>query len=140
MDTSKLIRYRSKSGKMTYFPSKETGSVSFNLTAQGRQILKEQSLLLGMSQGDYIEALIRQGRIFSIQKDRKTTRKGGAPSFFTGMKTRGTTTAVSITPLAHSMLDEQVAASKMSRGDYLEFLLLETVKTEITQTQELVEA
>ena len=30
-----------------------------------------------------------------------------------------------VTPLAHRLLDEQVAASRMSRGDYIEYLLRE---------------
>jgi hypothetical protein len=55
---------------------------------------------------------------------KQTGPKGGAKSFFFG-KNRGTTTAVCVTPMAHRLLDEQVAASRMSRGDYIEYLLRE---------------
>src|ERR1700679_795935 len=55
---------------------------------------------------------------------KQTGPKGGAKSFFFG-KNRGTTTAVCVTPMGHRLLDEQVAASRMSRGDYIEYLLRE---------------
>jgi hypothetical protein len=110
------------------FPGKESGSVSFNLTALGRQLLKEQAASAGVSNGDYVEMLIRERagmpplRLPASAK--QTGPKGGAKSFFFG-KNRGTTTAVCVTPMAHRLLDEQVAASRMSRGDYIEYLLRE---------------
>ena len=81
-----------------------------------------------MSNGDYVEMLIRERaglpplRLPAAAK--QTGPKGGAKSFFFG-KNRGTTTAVCVTPMAHRLLDEQVAASRMSRGDYIEYLLRE---------------
>ncbi|MBK9144416.1 MAG: hypothetical protein KC777_13450 [Cyanobacteria bacterium HKST-UBA02] len=81
-----------------------------------------------MSNGDYVEMLIRERagmpplRLPASLK--QTGPKGGAKSFFFG-KNRGTTTAVCVTPMAHRLLDEQVAASRMSRGDYIEYLLRE---------------
>lgn len=108
------------------FPGKECGSVSFNLTTIGRQLLKEQSTNAGVSYGDYVEMLVRERagmpplRLPPAAK--QTGPKGGAKSFFFG-KDRGTTTAVCVTPTAHRLLDEQVAASRMSRGDYIEYIL-----------------
>lgn len=102
--------------------------MSFNLTALGRQLLKEQAAATSVSNGDYVEMLIRERagqpplRLPATAK--QTGPKGGAKSFFFG-KNRGTTTAVCVTPLAHRLLDEQVAASRMSRGDYIEYLLRE---------------
>ncbi|MBX9724913.1 MAG: hypothetical protein K2X81_26140, partial [Candidatus Obscuribacterales bacterium] len=102
------------------------GSVSFNLTALGRQLLKEQAAKAGVSNGDYVEMLIRERAGMPPLKlptsAKQTGPKGGAKSFFFG-KNRGTTTAVCVTPMAHRLLDEQVAASRMSRGDYIEYLL-----------------
>lgn len=117
---------KTTSPRRSRFPGKETGSVSFNLTALGRQLLKDQAAALGVSNGDYVEMLIRERsdstplRLPSSAK--QTGPKGGAKSFFFG-KNRGTTTAVCVTPMAHRLLDEQVAASRMSRGDYVEYLL-----------------
>ncbi len=117
---------KTTSPRRSRFPGKESGSVSFNLTALGRQLLKEQAAAAGVSNGDYVEMLIRERagqnplRLPSTAK--KTGPKGGAKSFFFG-KNRGTTTAVCVTPMAHRLLDEQVASSRMSRGDYIEFLL-----------------
>jgi hypothetical protein len=108
------------------FPGKESASISFNLTEFGRALLKAQAYGAGVSNGDYVEMLIRERaglpplRLPSSAK--QTGPKGGAKSYFFG-KNRGTTTAVCVTPMAHRMLDEQVAASRMSRGDYIEFLL-----------------
>ena len=116
------------SPRRSRFPGKESGSVSFNLTALGRQLLKEQAAATSVSNGDYVEMLIRERagqpplRLPATAK--QTGPKGGAKSFFFG-KNRGTTTAVCVTPLAHRLLDEQVAASRMSRGDYIEYLLRE---------------
>jgi hypothetical protein len=119
---------KTTSPRRSRFPGKESGSVSFNLTALGRQLLKEQAATAGVSNGDYVEMLIRERagqpplRLPSSAK--QTGPKGGAKSFFFG-KNRGTTTAVCVTPMAHRLLDEQVAASRMSRGDYIEYLLRE---------------
>lgn len=119
---------KTTSPRRSRFPGKESGSVSFNLTALGRQLLKEQAAAASVSNGDYVEMLIRERagqsplRLPSTAK--QTGPKGGAKSFFFG-KNRGTTTAVCVTPLAHRLLDEQVAASRMSRGDYIEYLLRE---------------
>ena len=119
---------KTTSPRRSRFPGKETGSVSFNLTALGRQLLKDQAAAIGVSNGDYVEMLIRERsdstplRLPSTLK--QTGAKGGAKSFFFG-KNRGTTTAVCVTPMAHRLLDEQVAASRMSRGDYVEYLLRE---------------
>jgi hypothetical protein len=119
---------KTTSPRRSRFPGKESGSVSFNLTALGRQLLKEQAAGAGVSNGDYVEMLIRERagmpplRLPASAK--QTGPKGGAKSFFFG-KNRGTTTAVCVTPMAHRLLDEQVAASRMSRGDYIEYLLRE---------------
>lgn len=119
---------KTTSPRRSRFPGKESGSVSFNLTALGRQLLKEQAAAASVSNGDYVEMLIRDRagqqplRLPSTAK--QTGPKGGAKSYFFG-KNRGTTTAVCVTPLAHRLLDEQVAASRMSRGDYIEYLLRE---------------
>jgi hypothetical protein len=119
---------KTTSPRRSRFPGKESGSVSFNLTALGRQLLKEQAASAGVSNGDYVEMLIRERagmpplRLPASAK--QTGPKGGAKSFFFG-KNRGTTTAVCVTPMAHRLLDEQVAASRMSRGDYIEYLLRE---------------
>ena len=91
-------------------------------------MLKEQAANASVSNGDYVEMLIRERagmpplRLPAAAK--QTGPKGGAKSFFFG-KNRGTTTAVCVTPMAHRLLDEQVAASRMSRGDYIEYLLRE---------------
>ena len=102
--------------------------MSFNLTALGRQLLKEQAAAASVSNGDYVEMLIReragQPPLKLPASAKQTGPKGGAKSFFFG-KNRGTTTAVCVTPMAHRLLDEQVAASRMSRGDYIEYLLRE---------------
>jgi hypothetical protein len=119
---------KTTSPRRSRFPGKESGSVSFNLTALGRQLLKEQASAAGVSNGDYVEMLIRERagmpplRLPASLK--QTGPKGGAKSYFFG-KNRGTTTAVCVTPMAHRLLDEQVAASRMSRGDYIEYLLRE---------------
>ena len=119
---------KTTSPRRSRFPGKESGSVSFNLTALGRQLLKEQAASAGVSNGDYVEMLIRERagmpplRLPASLK--QTGPKGGAKSYFFG-KNRGTTTAVCVTPMAHRLLDEQVAASRMSRGDYIEYLLRE---------------
>jgi hypothetical protein len=126
--TTNPITTKATSPRRSRFPGKESGSVSFNLTALGRQLLKEQASAATVSNGDYVEMLIRERagqtplRLPSSAK--QTGPKGGAKSFFFG-KNRGTTTAVCVTPLAHRLLDEQVAASRMSRGDYIEYLLRE---------------
>ena len=91
-------------------------------------MLKEQAASAGVSNGDYVEMLIReragQPPLRLPASAKQTGPKGGAKSFFFG-KNRGTTTAVCVTPMAHRLLDEQVAASRMSRGDYIEYLLRE---------------
>ena len=119
---------KTTSPRRSRFPGKESGSVSFNLTALGRQLLKEQAANAGVSNGDYVEMLIRERAGLPPLKlpasAKQTGPKGGAKSYFFG-KNRGTTTAVCVTPMAHRMLDEQVAASRMSRGDYIEYLLRE---------------
>jgi hypothetical protein len=119
---------KTSSPRRSRFPGKESGSVSFNLTALGRQLLKEQAASASVSNGDYVEMLIReragQSPLRLPSTSKQTGPKGGAKSFFFG-KNRGTTTAVCVTPLAHRLLDEQVAASRMSRGDYIEYLLRE---------------
>jgi len=119
---------KTTSPRRSRFPGKESGSVSFNLTALGRQLLKEQAAAAGVSNGDYVEMLIRERAglppLRLPPQAKQTGPKGGAKSFFFG-KTRGTTTAVCVTPMAHRLLDEQVAASRMSRGDYIEYLLRE---------------
>ncbi len=119
---------KTTSPRRSRFPGKESGSVSFNLTALGRQLLKEQAANAGVSNGDYVEMLIRERSGMPPLKlpssAKQTGPKGGAKSYFFG-KNRGTTTAVCVTPMAHRMLDEQVAASRMSRGDYIEYLLRE---------------
>lgn len=117
---------KASSPRRSRFPGKESGSVSFNLTALGRQLLKEQAAAASVSNGDYVEMLIReragQAPLRLPAAAKQTGPKGGAKSYFFG-KNRGTTTAVCVTPMAHRLLDEQVAASRMSRGDYIEFLL-----------------
>jgi len=122
------ISPKTTSPRRSRFPGKESGSVSFNLTALGRQLLKEQAAQAGVSNGDYVEMLIRERAGLPPLKlpaaAKQTGPKGGAKSFFFG-KNRGTTTAVCVTPMAHRLLDEQVAASRMSRGDYIEYLLRE---------------
>jgi len=119
---------KATSPRRSRFPGKESGSVSFNLTALGRQLLKEQAANASVSNGDYVEMLIRERAGMPPLKlpasAKQTGPKGGAKSFFFG-KNRGTTTAVCVTPMAHRLLDEQVAASRMSRGDYIEYLLRE---------------
>ena len=119
---------KASSPRRSRFPGKESGSVSFNLTALGRQLLKEQAADAGVSNGDYVEMLIRERAgmppLRLPPQAKQTGPKGGAKSFFFG-KNRGTTTAVCVTPMAHRLLDEQVAASRMSRGDYIEYLLRE---------------
>src|ERR1700719_2832889 len=119
---------KTTSPRRSRFPGKESGSVSFNLTALGRQLLKEQAASAGVSNGDYVEMLIReragQPPLKLPASAKQTGPKGGAKSYFFG-KNRGTTTAVCVTPMAHRLLDEQVAASRMSRGDYIEYLLRE---------------
>jgi hypothetical protein len=119
---------KTTSPRRSRFPGKESGSVSFNLTALGRQLLKEQAAQAGVSNGDYVEMLIReragQPPLKLPASAKQTGPKGGAKSYFFG-KNRGTTTAVCVTPMAHRLLDEQVAASRMSRGDYIEYLLRE---------------
>jgi hypothetical protein len=119
---------KTTSPRRSRFPGKESGSVSFNLTALGRQLLKEQAAAAAVSNGDYVEMLIReragQAPLRLPSTSKQTGPKGGAKSYFFG-KNRGTTTAVCVTPLAHRLLDEQVAASRMSRGDYIEYLLRE---------------
>lgn len=119
---------KTTSPRRSRFPGKESGSVSFNLTALGRQLLKEQAAAATVSNGDYVEMLIReragQPPLKLPSTAKQTGPKGGAKSYFFG-KNRGTTTAVCVTPLAHRLLDEQVAASRMSRGDYIEYLLRE---------------
>lgn len=138
---------KTTSPRRSRFPGKESGSVSFNLTALGRQLLKEQAANAGVSNGDYVEMLIRERAGMPPLKlpssAKQTGPKGGAKSYFFG-KNRGTTTAVCVTPMAHRMLDEQVAASRMSRGDYIEYLLREKAgvlgenscfsETDITET------
>src|ERR1700678_2526513 len=136
---------KTTSPRRSRFPGKESCSVSFNLTALGRQLLKEQAASAGVSNGDYVEMLIRERagmpplRLPASAK--QTGPKGGAKSFFFG-KNRGTTTAVCVTPMAHRLLDEQVAASRMSRGDYIEYLLREKagVLNENSSLQEADEA
>ncbi len=117
---------KTASSRRSHFPGKESGSVSFNLTALGRQLLKEQAASASVSNGDYVEMLIRERAEKAPLKlpvnAKQTGPKGGAKSYFFG-KNRGTTTAVCVTPAAHRMLDEQVTASRMSRGDYIEYLL-----------------
>lgn len=126
--TTNATTAKTTSPRRSRFPGKESGSVSFNLTALGRQLLKEQAAAASVSNGDYVEMLIRERagqpplRLPATAK--QTGPKGGAKSYFFG-KNRGTTTAVCVTPLAHRLLDEQVAASRMSRGDYIEYLLRE---------------
>ena len=119
---------KTTSPRRSRFPGKESGSVSFNLTALGRQLLKEQAASASVSNGDYVEMLIREraglAPLRLPPQAKQTGPKGGAKSFFFG-KNRGTTTAVCVTPMAHRLLDEQVAASRMSRGDYIEYLLRE---------------
>src|SRR5260221_342525 len=126
--TPTTVQPKTTSPRRSRFPGKESGSVSFNLTALGRQLLKEQAAKASVSNGDYVEMLIRERagmpplRLPPTAK--QTGPKGGAKSYFFG-KNRGTTTAVCVTPMAHRLLDEQVAASRMSRGDYIEYLLRE---------------
>ena len=114
------------------FPGKENASISFNLTEFGRALLKAQAYGAKVSNGDYVEMLIRERAGLPPLRlplsAKQTGPKGGAKSYFFG-KTRGTTTAVCVTPMAHRMLDEQVAASRMSRGDYVEFLLRQKAGT-----------
>jgi len=133
---------KTTSPRRSRFPGKESGSVSFNLTALGRQLLKEQAAAASVSNGDYVEMLIReragQPPLKLPASAKQTGPKGGAKSFFFG-KNRGTTTAVCVTPMAHRLLDEQVAASRMSRGDYIEYLLREKGGV-VESTPYLVEA
>jgi hypothetical protein len=128
VQTNTPVTIKTTSPRRSRFPGKESGSVSFNLTALGRQLLKEQAASAGVSNGDYVEMLIReragQPPLRLPASAKQTGPKGGAKSFFFG-KNRGTTTAVCVTPMAHRLLDEQVAASRMSRGDYIEYLLRE---------------
>ena len=73
------------SPRRSRFPGKESGSVSFNLTALGRQLLKEQAASASVSNGDYVEMLIRERagmtplRLPATAK--QTGPKGGARYF-----------------------------------------------------------
>lgn len=112
--------------RRTLFPGKEKCGLSFNLTALGRHLLKEQAEQMNVSIADYVELLIRERKpLPPLQLDREskvTGPKGGARSYYFG-KNRGTTTAISATAEARRMLNDQVRESRMSRGDYIEYLL-----------------
>lgn len=117
----------------TLFPGKQSSSTSFNLTAIGRQILKEQSINLGISQGDVLESVIRANVskqfeiiLFVKSLQRHTSPKGGKSSIFPG-KDRGTTTAPLITLEAEQLLDLMARLAKVSRGDMVEYLLRTTI-------------
>jgi len=114
--------------RKTLFPGKENTSLSMNLTALGRQLLKELAGTCNVSINDFVEALIREKDGLPVprlpEELRRTGPKGGAKSFFFG-KVRGQVTAILFTPFGRQLLDEQVRQSGMSRGDYIEYLLRE---------------
>ncbi|MBX9720308.1 MAG: hypothetical protein K2X81_02840, partial [Candidatus Obscuribacterales bacterium] len=58
--TTNATTAKTTSPRRSRFPGKESGSVSFNLTALGRQLLKEQAAAASVSNGDYVEMLIRE--------------------------------------------------------------------------------
>ena len=109
----------------TLYPGKLPGNTSFNLTARARELVLQGSEAGKMSQSDLIETLIRNRSNKTQLKPwwkKKSGTSGGAGSYFFG-KDRGTTTAINLTALARNELDRQKAASGMSRGDYVEFLI-----------------
>src|SRR5476651_2454342 len=79
---------KTTSPRRSRFPGKESGSVSFNLTALGRQLLKEQAAKAVVSNGDYVEMLIReragQTPLRLPATSKQTGPKGGAKSYFFG--------------------------------------------------------
>lgn len=122
------IEKRTEHKRRSIFPGKENVGLSFNLTALGRQLFKEQSNAANLSNADYLERLVRERELVGpLQLNgivKGTGPKGGAKSYFYG-KNRGKTTAVSATTTARRLVDEQCKAARMSRGDYVEFLLRE---------------
>ena len=112
--------------RQTIFPGKQAQAISFNMTALGRQLLKDLALEESLSINDFAESLVRSriGRSAPqlATEHRRTGPKGGAKSFYFG-KGRGTTTAILLTAYGRNLLDEQVKQSGMSRGDYFECIL-----------------
>lgn len=112
--------------KRTIYPGKQGTAVSFNLTALGRHLLKEMARESGLSLNDFAENLIRSRTGLAAPKlpteNRKTGPKGGGKSHFFG-KNRGTTSAILLTAEGRSLLEFQVSESRMSRGDYFEYIL-----------------
>ena len=119
---------------MTKFPGKMSGSTSFNLTATGRQTLRDLCQQQELSTGDLVETLIHKYQKLILPKGlQKTTGpKGGASSLFFG-KNRGTTTAVNMTAKANQIVDKRAQTAGLSRGDYIEYLLRLEAKAELPQ-------
>lgn len=116
----------------TLYPNKLWNSSSFNLTAVGREILKERAKKLNISQGDYIETLIKTGPVTEPGWNKVAHMNGGQPTYYSG-KTRGKTTAVCLTEETLNRLNFYVKWSKMSRGDYIETLLRQRSLESITR-------
>lgn len=108
----------------TLFPGKETRSTSFNLTAFGRELLKNGALERGISVSDFVELIVKDAWQygFEVVADKVSGPKGGAKSLFFG-KNRGTTTAVCLTADGRALLDEQSSVAGLSRGDFIELML-----------------
>ena len=122
---------------MINYKKKLPGSTSFNLTGQGRRILKDLSILNQISCGDVVENLVMQMPMQDIPKLKEakiTGPKGGAPSLFPG-KNRGTTTAVTFTAIGRERLDAQVALAQVSRGDWVELLLRQAQSADLENTR-----
>jgi hypothetical protein len=102
---------------------------SFNLTQTGRTLLAMRSRLEKKSRGKILDDLALNLPEISSLPVRKTSAKGGRPSFFFG-KNRGTTTAPYVKPETKKTLDENAKACGMSRGDYIEALLRSVTDTQ----------
>src|SRR5580704_9513142 len=84
---------KTTSPRRSRFPGKESGSVSFNLTALGRQLLKEQAANASVSNGDYVEMLIRERAgmpPLKLPASAKQTGPKGESKFFFLEKTLNT--------------------------------------------------
>lgn len=102
--------------------TKGKASTSFNLTPQGRDILKSLSDDFDLSQGKALTMLIHQAKPTPSNLPKVSGVKGGHPSVFFG-KTRGTTTCCELKIEDKAELDRQAKIAGLSRGDYVEYLL-----------------
>jgi hypothetical protein len=95
-------------------------SMSFNLSDEAREILKESAKTAGLSEGKFIDHLVamHSGPIMFLTK-RSAGTKGGSPSAF--RKRRGTTTCPHVAPETRKRLEELTVHN--SRGDVIEYLL-----------------